>query len=173
MMRTISDNAAETFCEYQAEWAQVLFVNALTKWNRDADIDSDGAVHVDNGLVDVAVFPIGIQPEEFDKLFNDSEVQATMSALKQQLGSMEVIVGLERMDYIKGIPEKLRAFDKFLTSYPERKGKVKLIQVAVPSRDGCAEYQKLISEVNSLVSEINGKHSMFLLAPRNVFERMP
>jgi trehalose-6-phosphate synthase len=64
------------------------------------------------------------------------------------------------MDYIKGIPEKLRVFDKFLNDDPERKGKTKLIQVLIPSREGCPEYQRLLKDVN-LVSEINGKHSKY------------
>jgi trehalose-6-phosphate synthase len=109
----------------------------------------------------VAEFPIGIQPEAFDDLLHESEVRATISILEQQLKGMKVIVGVDRMDYIKGIPEKLRAFDKFLSDYPQREEKVKLIQVAIPSRQDCAEYQKLVDEVNSLVSEINGKHSMY------------
>lgn len=81
---------------------------------------------------------------------------------------MKVIVGLERMDYIKGILERLRAFNDFLTDHPQLKEKTKLIQVAVPSRGSCPDYQKLISEVNSLVSEINGKHSMFLSGDKSL-----
>ena len=103
---------------------------------------------------------MGIQPTEFDQLLSETEVRDTISALEQQLGSIKVIVGVDRMDYIKGIPEKLRAFDKFLNDYPERKEKTKLIQVLIPSREDCPEYQRLVKDVDSLVSEINGKHSM-------------
>jgi trehalose-6-phosphate synthase len=132
----------------------------LTSPSRDADVAENG-VNIENRFVDVGEFPIGIQPEEFEELLGESEVRATISALEQQVGSMKVIVGVDRVDYIKGIPEKLRAFDKFLKDYPERKGKVKLIQVAIPSREVCSEYQRLVYEVNSLTSEINGKHSMY------------
>jgi trehalose-6-phosphate synthase len=113
----------------------------------------------------VATFPIGIQPEEFDDLLIQTEVRDIISTLEQQVRDMKVIVGVDRVDYIKGIPEKLHAFDKLLSDFPDRKGKVKLIQVAIPSRESCAEYAKLIREVNSLVSEINGKHSSITYTP--------
>jgi trehalose-6-phosphate synthase len=132
----------------------------LTGLNRDADV-TEGGVQIDNRFVDVAEFPIGIQPKEFDQLLSENEVRVTISALEQQLGGIKTIVGVDRMDYIKGIPEKLRAFDKFLNDYPERKEKTKLIQVLIPSREGCPEYQRLAKDVNNLVSEINGKHSKY------------
>lgn len=131
----------------------------LTEPTRDADATEHG-VQIDGRFVDVAEFPMGIQPTEFDQLLSETEVRDTISALEQQLGSIKVIVGVDRMDYIKGIPEKLRAFDKFLNDYPERKEKTKLIQVLIPSREDCPEYQRLVKDVDSLVSEINGKHSM-------------
>jgi trehalose 6-phosphate synthase len=137
----------------------LLSVQVLISLSRDVDVTESG-VHIDNRFVDVSEFPIGIRPEEFDDLLNESEVQDTISTLEQQLKGMKVIVGVDRMDYIKGIPEKLRAFDKFLVDFPARKEKVKLIQVAIPSREGCPEYVRLVHEVNVLVSEINGKHSM-------------
>jgi trehalose-6-phosphate synthase len=113
----------------------------------------------------VAAFPIGIQPEEFDDLLSQTEVRDIISTLEQQVRHMKVIVGVDRVDYIKGIPEKLHAFDKLLSDFPDRKEKVKLIQVAIPSRENCAEYAKLIREVNRLVSEINGKHSSITYTP--------
>jgi trehalose-6-phosphate synthase len=129
----------------------------LTRLCRDTDANEHG-VHIDGRSVEVGNFPIGISPEEFDKLLVDNEVQATFSVLKHQLAGTKTIVGVDRTDYIKGIPEKLRAFDKFLSDYPEKRGKTKLIQVAIPSREDCVEYAKVVREVESLVGEINGKH---------------
>ena len=133
----------------------------LTEPARDVDVTERG-VQIDDRFVDVAEFPIGIQPKEFDQLLSENEVRVAISALEQQLGSTKVIVGVDRMDYIKGIPEKLRAFDKFLSDYPERKEKTKLIQVLIPSREDCPEYRRLAKDINSLVSEINGKYSRYL-----------
>ena len=67
------------------------------------------------------------------------------------------MVGVDRLDYIKGMPQKLHAFEVFLTEHPEWVGKIVLIQVAVPSREDVEEYQNLRALVNELVGRINGK----------------
>jgi trehalose-6-phosphate synthase len=68
-----------------------------------------------------------------------------------------VLLGVDRLDYIKGMPHKLLALEQFLTRFPEWRGKVTLIQVGVPSRTEVPEYQKLAERVNELVGRINGK----------------
>lgn len=70
---------------------------------------------------------------------------------------MKLIVGVDRLDYIKGVPQKLHALEVFLTEHPEWIGKVVLVQVAVPSRQDVEEYQNLRAVVNELVGRINGK----------------
>jgi len=71
-------------------------------------------------------------------------------------------VGVDRLDYTKGIPLKLLAFDKFLTDNPQWVGKVVLIQLAIPTRADVEEYKKLRQSVELLVGNINGKHGMNL-----------
>jgi trehalose 6-phosphate synthase len=68
-----------------------------------------------------------------------------------------VIVGVDRLDYIKGVPQKLHALELFLTQHPEWIGKVVLVQLAVPSRQDVEEYQNLRATVNELVGRINGR----------------
>lgn len=67
------------------------------------------------------------------------------------------MVGVDRLDYIKGVPQKLHAFEVFLDQHPEFQEKVVLVQVAVPSRLDVEEYQNLRAHVNELVGRINGK----------------
>jgi trehalose-6-phosphate synthase len=62
------------------------------------------------------------------------------------------------LDYIKGIPQKLRAFEKLLTDHPEVKEKVVLIQVAIPTRSDVEEYKMLRKQVEGMIGMINGKH---------------
>lgn len=69
-----------------------------------------------------------------------------------------MIISVDRLDYIKGVPQKLRALETFLTRYPEWIGNLVLMQVAVPTRQDVEEYQSLQAEVNELVGRINGKH---------------
>lgn len=78
--------------------------------------------------------------------------------LKKTYGDKKVIVGVDRLDYIKGIPQKLQGLEEFFERFPEWVGKVVLIQVAVPSREDVEEYRQLKSEVDELVGRINSKY---------------
>jgi trehalose-6-phosphate synthase len=108
--------------------------------------------------VAVGVFPIGIEPERFAETIQKSGVQERIRALSQRYHGAKLIVSVDRLDYIKGVPQKLKALEAFLTQYPEWVGKVVLMQVAVPTREDVEEYQSLKAEVNELVGRLNGKH---------------
>ena len=75
---------------------------------------------------------------------------------------VKIIIGVDRLDYIKGIPQKLHAFELFFDKYPEWRERVVLIQVAVPSRQDVEEYQDLRTAVSELVGRINGQHGELL-----------
>ena len=77
--------------------------------------------------------------------------------LEQRFDGVKLIVGVDRLDYIKGVPQKLHALELFLTQHPEWIGKVVLVQLAVPSRQDVEEYQNLRATVNELVGRINGR----------------
>lgn len=84
-------------------------------------------------------------------------VKQRISQLEQRFGGVKVIVGVDRLDYIKGVPQKLHGLELFLTQHPEWIGKVVLVQLAVPSRQDVEEYQNLRATVNELVGRINGR----------------
>ena len=84
-------------------------------------------------------------------------VKERIAALKRKFDGMKLIVGVDRLDYIKGVPQKLHALEVFLTEHSEWIGKIVLVQVAVPSRQDVEEYQNLRAVVNELVGRINGK----------------
>jgi trehalose 6-phosphate synthase len=107
--------------------------------------------------VTVAAFPIGIDPEKFVDGLKKQKVIDRVNALKQKFDGVKLIVGVDRLDYIKGVPQKLHALEVFLTEHPEWIGKVVLIQIAIPSREDVEEYQNLRAVVNELVGRINGK----------------
>ena len=109
-------------------------------------------------------FPIGIDPDEFKERFQSKETQELITRLEKQFEGQRIIVGVDRLDYIKGVTLKLHAFDKFLNDHPEWRDTTTLIQVAVPTRTNVKEYQKLRRDVNELVGKVNGAHSkQFLL----------
>lgn len=120
----------------------------------------------------VGTFPIGIDPWQFVEGRKNPAVQAGLAKLEQRFQDCKVIIGVDRLDYIKGIPQKLHALEVFLTQHPEWIGKVNrllsvlanrrqvvLIQLAIPSRQDVEEYMNLRSCVNELVGRINGQFS--------------
>ncbi|ESK98261.1 glycosyltransferase family 20 protein [Moniliophthora roreri MCA 2997] len=114
-------------------------------------------VEFEGRLAHVGTFPIGIEPNSFIENLKKDSVQARIAQLERRFGDVKVIVGVDRLDYIKGVPQKLHALELFLSQHPEWIGKVVLAQLAVPSRQDVEEYQNLRSIVNELVGRINGR----------------
>src|SRR5690606_20566237 len=77
----------------------------------------------------------------------------------EQLPDRKIILGIDRLDYTKGIPYRLKAFRKALEVYPELHRKVSLVQVVVPSREDIPEYAGLREAIEQLVGEINGQYT--------------
>ncbi|KAF8640315.1 hypothetical protein AX16_010210 [Volvariella volvacea WC 439] len=114
-------------------------------------------VEFEGRLAHVGTFPIGIEPGSFIENLKKDSVKNRITQMEQRFGDVKVIVGVDRLDYIKGVPQKLHALELFLTQHPEWIGKVVLVQLAVPSRQDVEEYQNLRSTVNELVGRINGR----------------
>ena len=122
-------------------------------------------VEFEGRTVYVGTFPIGIDPNKFTEHLKVPRVQERINHLQKRFEGMKIIVGVDRLDYIKGVPQKLHALEQFLSDHPEWIGKVVLIQVAVPSRQDVQEYQNLQTIVNELVGRINGKYGTIEFMP--------
>jgi len=118
----------------------------------------DGTVASEWGLTQLATFPIGIDVDEFSsraaKAINRSEV----TRLRDSLHGAKLVLGVDRLDYSKGLANRMRAFDRMLEIEPSLKRDVSLLQVAVPSRGNIKAYRELKAELAALVGEINGRH---------------
>ncbi|CDO74996.1 Glycosyltransferase Family 20 protein [Trametes cinnabarina] len=114
-------------------------------------------VEFEGRLAHVGTFPIGIDPSSFIENLKKDSVKKRIEQLERRFQGCKVIVGVDRLDYIKGVPQKLHALELFLTQHPEWIGKVVLAQLAVPSRQDVEEYQNLRATVNELVGRINGR----------------
>jgi trehalose 6-phosphate synthase len=91
---------------------------------------------------------------------NDNEVLSRITELETLYKDKQVIIGVDRMDYTKGLPEKMEGFRVFLDEHPELRDKVILIQIAIPSREDVEEYQDLEGQVSKLVGQIIGQHGV-------------
>jgi len=122
-------------------------------------------INFEGKIVSVGAFPIGISPDKFSEGLKKQKVQDRIAALERKFQGVKLMVGVDRLDYVKGVPQKLHAFEVFLTEHPEWVGKVVLVQVAVPSRQDVEEYQNLRAVVNELVGRINGKFGTIEFMP--------
>lgn len=110
-----------------------------------------------NREIKVGIFPISIDFKEFARQAAAKSVAERASQLYEAIPNCQIILGVDRLDYSKGIPEKLRAFRNALERFDDLHGNVSLVQIVVPSREDIPEYQGLKAEIEGLVSEINGK----------------
>lgn len=132
---------------------------------------SFGHLTVGNRLVNVDVFPMGIDYDkyafpEFNVLVEDSGLK-----IKQMARNQDLIISIDRLDYSKGIPERIKSFERFLENYEQYHGKVTLVMVVVPSRSGVDQYQQLKHDIDTLVGEINAKFRTFDWEPIRYFYR--
>ena len=146
---------------FRGSFPHHLAVQMLISHNRGLPTTTRSVTY-QNKMVSVGAFPIGIQPERFTRTLEDAKVQERIAELEHEFRGRQVMVGVDRLDYVKGVPQKLRAFETFLTDHPEYVGRAILIQIAIPTRGEVEEYQNLRLLVNELVGRINGKFGRFL-----------
>jgi len=105
----------------------------------------------------VGAFPISIDFGAFERDAASREVSESAWHVHENLPERQIVLGIDRMDYTKGIPYRLQAFRQLLTHHPDLRSRITLVQVVVPSRRGIPEYEALKSETEQLVGEINGE----------------
>lgn len=103
-------------------------------------------------------FPIGIDVDDFRSLADRREALDTLETLNEQYSRRQILVGVDRLDYSKGLPQRVHAFRNLLQRHPENQRLATLIQVAAPSREGVGAYAELKTELERLCGAINGDH---------------
>lgn len=139
------------------------FITCVNKLVQQAKIDAKIAfdetvseLTMGSRRVRIGVFPISIDYNEFSLQAWDSCVHARSRQIQNHAPGAKIILGVDRLDYTKGIPEKLKAFKRFLTRFPKYHRRVQLIQLVVPSRREITAYADLKLKIEQLVGEING-----------------
>ncbi len=117
-----------------------------------------GQILLPDRTVKADTFPMGIDYERYSMAASSPEVQAEVSRLRASLGDVRVVLSADRLDYTKGILNRLEGFDLFLEQNPQWRGKVVLVLVVVPSRIGVDQYDLMKRQLEELVGRINGKH---------------
>jgi trehalose 6-phosphate synthase/phosphatase len=125
------------------------------------------SVIVGDRLVRADVFPIGIDYEKFVTATKLPEVKTEIAALKKHYGDQKIVLSVDRLDYSKGILERLDAFDAFLEKNKRWHKKITMVVVAVPSRIAIDAYQHMREDIERAVSRVNGKFSTVEWTPIN------
>jgi trehalose 6-phosphate synthase/phosphatase len=123
----------------------------LGRESRLDEVDAGGRI------VKLDALAIGIAPEDFTSLISRPEGRRRVEELRKRYSGRRLLLAVDRMDYTKGIPERLRTYRRILEHNPNLHGKVVLLQIAVPSRERILSYDALRRQVNELVGEINGQ----------------
>jgi len=124
--------------------------------------------------VKVDTFPMGIDCRQFSRAVHDPQVIKEISRIRQFIPTEKIILSVDRLDYTKGVPLRLMAFDALLEEHPELKEHVTFVLVAVPSRTRIDQYTRLKHEVDQLVGKINGRHGTMCWIPvRYLYNSLP
>lgn len=145
------------------------FLNAVTRLlplNANANV-----VTVNDRAVVAETFPMGIDNSKFELLSQDPEVLKQVENLRENFQETRMVLSIDRLDYSKGIIQRLQAFELFLQLYPEYIEKVVLYMIVVPSRDTVAQYKELRDAIDMLAGGINARFRTLNWHPINYFYR--
>ncbi len=124
-----------------------------------------GRVILTDRVANVDTFPMGIEFDTFSGKAADEATVRIRDDFRQSLGDCRVILSIDRLDYTKGIANRLLAYEKFLEDDPDWHARVVLLMVVVPSRTGVDDYQRMKSRIDELVGTINGKFGTLSWTP--------
>jgi trehalose 6-phosphate synthase len=119
--------------------------------------DEDGTVHVGDRSVHAGAYPIGIDYSEFAKAAATPRAQSAFERMRVSAAGRRTIIGVDRLDYSKGLEERFLGYRRFLEDHEERQGQVFLLQIAPPSRGEVATYEVIRERLDELSGRINGE----------------
>ena len=136
-----------------------------------AELLADGALQVSGHKTTCGAFPVGIDVDIFVRLSKSAEARREIAHLRQSVAKRDLIVGVDRLDYSKGLTRRLVAYRRFLNLYPENHHNVVLLQVTPPSRETVESYAIMKRELERLEGEINGEFAEFDWTPVRCLRR--
>jgi len=147
----------DNFCRFCVSEIGARLVGDRLEWNGRSTL--------------AGAFPIGIDADRFASFATSAEATRRMSQARSALRDRKLIIGVDRLDYSKGIPERFRAFERLLRDYPENCGKVTFLQVAPLSRADVDAYAALRRELEELAGRINGAFALLDWIPVRMMTR--
>jgi len=146
------------------------FKSAVRNFVGDALVSGE-SITVGGRKARVGTFPMGIDYERYSEMAKTAATQRSERKIRRLTGNKQLIISVDRLDYSKGITERLKGYDRFLEQHPEFYEKVQFLQLVVPSRDNVKQYALLKEDINRQVSEINARRGSFDWQPVCYFYR--
>lgn len=141
-----TDEWLQSFCDYVRE-------------ELGATVDEEGVLRADGRRVRLIACPVGIDAQEFARLAASDRARDTFDRVRTSAVGRALIVGVDRLDYSKGLEERFLGYERFLTEHPEERKEVVLLQIAPPSRGSVESYQRIRNTLEGLAGRINGAHA--------------
>ncbi len=130
-----------------------------------ADVDADGVIRLDGRTVVARAYPIGIDYDHFMAQGETGEARQAQQRLMSSTRHRTAMIGVDRLDYSKGLPERIDGIGRFFDTYPDRVKDVVFIQIAPPSREDIGSYRRIRAELEQKTGQINGARSEVDLVP--------
>jgi len=132
----------------------------------------DGTIEMFGRRLHSGVFPIGIDVEELESLAGEAETDDEARRLADSIAGRQLIIGVDRLDYSKGILERINAIGELLSSRPDYRNRITFVQIAAPSRIDVARYRHLRREIEGRAGRVNGKHAEIDWVPIRYLNRV-
>src|SRR5690606_18354994 len=131
----------------------------------DAKVGADGTIMAGRRQIVAGCFPIGIDVDAFVEMAGKPNDAVQIETMRRAILGRKQIIGVDRLDYSKGLPDRLRAFSRLLEMYPDMRKSVTLMQIATPTREDVEAYGDIREELEALSGSINGHFADFNWVP--------
>jgi trehalose 6-phosphate synthase len=148
----------------------VNFLHYLQQ-HTDLPVGDDGTIHVGGRVVHARRFPIGIDVDAFHDMALQSTDDIRIDKMKREILGVKQIIGVDRLDYSKGLSVRFQAYARLLSQHPELEKSVSFLQVAPPTREDISAYSEIRAELEGLAGSINGKFADFDWTPIRYIHR--
>lgn len=160
------ESLLQALCHYdllgfQTETDRHSFLHAMAEACPDLRVTEE-TITAWGRTVQVRTFPIGIHVDEVVEMAERGRRSTQTRRLQSRLlNHRDLIIGIDRLDYSKGLPERFRAFQRLLERYPGNRGNVEFLQIAAPSRTDVPQYEEIRERLNTLAGQINSRFSEY------------
>lgn len=156
--RLVESMFAYDVVSFQTEESLESFVHYVTT-QMHGSFDGDRKLTVNNTTISVIACPIGIDATDFIAAANGEVAAETCTRMDDSGVGRSLIVGVDRLDYSKGLEERFAGYERFLQKHPEQRRNVYLLQIAPPSRSDVATYQQIRASLDAMSGRINGEYA--------------